>query len=41
MQEIPGYRVGQLLYASSNSLIYRAQRAADERPVILKIFNQE
>ena len=41
MQEIPGYRIRQLLYTSSNSLIYRAQRVADDQPVILKIFNQE
>jgi PAS domain S-box-containing protein len=41
MQDIPGYRIRQQLYASSNSLIYRAERAADGLPVILKIFNQE
>src|SRR6478736_6542182 len=41
MPGIPGYRISQELYASANSLIYRARREADDRPVILKVFNQE
>lgn len=38
---IPGYRLGQLLYESRRSFVWRAERLADERPVILKIHRQE
>jgi serine/threonine protein kinase len=41
MPGIPGYRISQELYASANSLIYRARRVADDRPVILKLLSQD
>jgi PAS domain S-box-containing protein len=41
MPTIPGYQITQELYASTNSLIYRARRMADDRPVILKLLNQD
>src|SRR6266508_1643731 len=41
MPGIPGYRINQELYASANSLIYRARRVADDQPVILKLLNQD
>src|SRR5262245_58555801 len=41
MSGLPGYRISQELYASANSLIYRARRVADDQPVILKLLNQD
>ena len=36
MQEFPGYTSLELIYESSKSLVYRAVREADNRPVIIK-----
>ncbi|MBN2115854.1 MAG: PAS domain S-box protein, partial [Anaerolineales bacterium] len=33
----PGYLIGQQIYESANSLVYRAIRAQDNQPVILKV----
>src|SRR5262245_47675221 len=41
MPAIPGYQITQELYTSTNSLIYRARRVADDHPVILKLLNQD
>ena len=37
MIRISGYQVSELVHESRSSLIYRAQRAEDDRPVILKM----
>src|SRR5262245_21165140 len=41
MSGLPGYRISQELYASANSLIYRARRVVDDQSVILKLLNQD
>src|SRR3972149_5156447 len=33
---IPGYQIIQELYVGDDSTVYRAQREADQRPVVLK-----
>jgi serine/threonine protein kinase len=39
MLALPGYEIGQKLYESSQSILYRSQRLANEMPVILKVLN--
>ena len=34
---ISGYKTSEKLYESANSLVYRAQRVTDNRPVVLKM----
>ncbi|WNG43954.1 AAA family ATPase [Archangium minus] len=41
MNPIAGYSVRETLFTSAKSLIYRATRTADARPVILKVLNTE
>lgn len=41
MNPIAGYSTRQRLFTSERSIIYRATRTADERPVILKVLNAE
>ncbi|MBW4518697.1 MAG: AAA family ATPase [Scytolyngbya sp. HA4215-MV1] len=41
MVAIPGYQVFEKLCESSRSLIYRAQRDSDQKPLLLKILRQE
>ncbi|UBF30219.1 AAA family ATPase (plasmid) [Kovacikia minuta CCNUW1] len=41
MVAIPGYQVLEKLYESDRSLIYRAQRDLDQKPVLLKVLRQE
>ena len=38
---IPGYQLLEKIYESSNSLVYRALRDADDLPVIIKTLQQE
>lgn len=38
---LPGYRLGQQLYNSASSLVYRAVREQDKQPVILKVLNPD
>lgn len=40
MLSFSGYTVGQELYRSATSIVYRAVRLSDETPVILKVLNQ-
>ena len=40
MLSIPGVAVQTLLYESTNSLVYRAIREADNQPVILKLLKE-
>jgi len=37
---IPGYQIIQELYVGDDSIVYRAQREADQRPVVLKALKQ-
>jgi serine/threonine protein kinase len=41
MLALPGYEIGQKLYESSQSLLYRSQRLGDKAPVILKMLNDD
>lgn len=41
MQLIPGYQITERLYESRRSLIYRARREEDGRPVVMKVINAE
>jgi histidine kinase len=41
MITLPGYQVFEKRYESSRSLIYRAERNADQVPVLLKVLRQE
>ncbi len=36
---LPGYHIRQQIYASASSLVYRAMREQDQRPVVLKALN--
>jgi predicted ATPase/tRNA A-37 threonylcarbamoyl transferase component Bud32 len=38
---LPGYRVSQQIYESANSVVYRATREHDNRPVILKVLKPD
>ena len=38
---LPGYQLKEQLYESANSLVYRAIRADDEQPVILKMLSEQ
>ena len=40
MGNLSGYQVTEKLHESSNSLVYRGHRQADDRPIILKILKQ-
>jgi PAS domain S-box-containing protein len=40
MLTLPGVEVTELIYESANSLVYRALRQPDDRPVILKILKE-
>ena len=40
MVNLPGYQTHALLYESTNSLVYRARRLADDFPVVLKLLKQ-
>ncbi|MEZ6184237.1 MAG: AAA family ATPase [Planctomycetota bacterium] len=39
--ELPGYAIGEQVYASSNSLVYRARRERDGAKVYLKVLPEE
>jgi len=41
MQILPGYQVIEQIYESAGSLVYRARRETDNRPVILKVLKGE
>ncbi len=41
MITVPGYQAVEKVYESSRSLVYRAHRSADQRPVMLKVLRQE
>jgi predicted ATPase/serine phosphatase RsbU (regulator of sigma subunit) len=41
MIEITGYQVNDKIYESDRSVVYRAERLADERPVILKTLKED
>ena len=38
---ISGYELNELLYESSNSLVYRAQRKSDKQAVVVKMLSEE
>lgn len=38
---LPGYHIGQKIYASASSQVYRAIRRQDQQPVILKVLNPD
>ncbi len=40
MLTFTGYRIIEKLAESSNSLVYRGYRKADDRPVVIKVFNK-
>ena len=40
MWEIPGYRDLSIIYESANSLVFRARREDDDRPVVLKLLKE-
>lgn len=40
MSEFPGYAIKETLHTGSRSLVQRAVRLADEKPVVLKILNE-
>jgi PAS domain S-box-containing protein len=37
MLTLPGYHITEQMYESTSSLVYRARREADDRPVIIKV----
>lgn len=41
MRDLAGYEIGEQIYSSGNSFVYRGKCQADERPVILKFLNSE
>jgi len=41
MLHVPEYQIHEQIYESANSIVYRGQREADERPVILKVLKEE
>src|SRR5262245_8647888 len=41
MIQLAGYSVGERFYARRQSLIYRAVRQTDTRPVVVKVLNRE
>jgi serine/threonine protein kinase len=38
---LPGYHMGQQIYESASSRVYRAKREQDQRPVVLKVLNPD
>ena len=40
MIKIPGYKIQSQIYASANSVVYRARRDKDDKPVILKLLKE-
>ncbi len=38
---LPGYQITEQLYAGARTLVYRAVRAADQQPVVLKLLKNE
>ncbi|GIK40067.1 MAG: hypothetical protein BroJett011_39000 [Chloroflexota bacterium] len=38
---LPGYQIGQQIYESANSLVYRAVREQDQQPVVLKVLKPD
>ena len=41
MFSLEGYEIGEQIYLSSNSRVYRGQRLADNQPIVLKFLNQD
>jgi serine/threonine protein kinase len=41
MLELTGYEVGSQLYRSAASVVYRAKRRSDGRPVVLKVLGED
>ncbi|GBE94349.1 trifunctional serine/threonine-protein kinase/ATP-binding protein/sensor histidine kinase [Nostoc cycadae] len=41
MAVIPGYNLTEQLYAGSRTVVYRGIRAADQKPVVIKLLNRE
>jgi predicted ATPase/signal transduction histidine kinase/tRNA A-37 threonylcarbamoyl transferase component Bud32 len=41
MKILPGYKVRELVYEGAKTLVYRAQRESDGKPVILKLLKKE
>ncbi|HIK51969.1 MAG TPA: AAA family ATPase [Oscillatoriales cyanobacterium M59_W2019_021] len=41
MKAIPGYKVRELVYEGSKTIVYRGQRESDGQPVILKLLKKE
>lgn len=41
MRDIPGYDIGEQIYSSGNSFVFRGKRQKDNLPVILKFLNSE
>ncbi|MEG4910183.1 hypothetical protein QUA85_27860, partial [Microcoleus sp. F8-C4] len=39
--EIPNYQIGQIVYAGSRTLVYRAIRTDDGLPVIIKLMKRQ
>lgn len=38
---IPGYQLTEQLFAGSRTIVYRGIREADQKPVVIKLFNRE
>ena len=41
MISIPGYKISEKIYQGSHSIIYRATRDADRKPVVIKLLNRD
>ena len=41
MITIPGYQIQEKLYESSNSLVFRGRKEADDHSVVLKVLNKD
>jgi hypothetical protein len=35
--DVPGYRIGESIYTSTRTLVYRGWREADQTPVVIKL----
>ena len=35
--EIPGYRIGEIIYTSTRTLVYRGWRESDQTPIVIKL----